>query len=247
MKTKKTGKTMRVAGLLLALVLVTSCFVGGTFAKYVTSDGGTDEARVAKFGVKVTATGDVFAEEYDAKDPKVEGYDGKVIAKSVISSDKTKHEKVVAPGTAKNDALTVSVTGTPEVAVEVKYEAHVTLNDALHTDHNWKLADDSYYCPLVITVNGTPYKGLDYASATEFEDAVEAAINGLTKNYPANTDLSQSGSKGVAISWEWPFEGATGAKGNQSDENDTYLGDQAANGKAATVGIVVATTVTQID
>lgn len=68
----------------------------------------------------------------------------------------------------------------------------------------------------------------------------------MTKNYPANTDLSQSGSKGVAISWEWPFEDtATGAK--QTDVKDTYLGDQAAAGKAATVGIVVATTVTQID
>lgn len=236
---------MRVAGLLLALVLVTSCFVGGTFAKYVTHGGGQEHARVAKFGVKVEAAGDVFATEYDAKDPKVQDYNGQVIAKSVISSDgKT---KLVAPGTAKNDALTVSVTGTPEVAVEVKYEAHVTLNDAILTDHNWKLADDSYYCPLVITVNGTKYNGLDYASATEFEDAVEGAINSLTKNYPANTDLSKSDSKGVAISWEWPFEGATGNVSNQSDENDTYLGDQAAAGKAATVGIVVATTVTQID
>lgn len=139
----------------------------------------------------------------------------------------------------------MSVTGTPEVAVEVKYEAHVTLNDAIHTDHNWKLADGSYYCPLVITVNGTAYKGLDYTTATEFEDAVEGAINGLTKNYPANTNLSQSGSKGVAISWEWPFEGGEGSK--QNDVKDTYLGDQAAAGKAATVGIVVATTVTQID
>ena len=58
---------MRVAGLLLALVLVTSCFVGGTFAKYVTSGGGTDHARVAKFGVTVKATGNdtMFATQYD--------------------------------------------------------------------------------------------------------------------------------------------------------------------------------------
>lgn len=238
---------MRVAGLLLALVLVTSCFVGGTFARYVTSDGGTDEARVAKFGVKVTATGDVFAEEYDAKDPKVEGYDGKVIAKSVISSDKTKHEKVVAPGTSKKDALTVSVTGTPEVAVKVEYQAHVTLhNDTNKTECNWKDENNKYYCPLVITVNGTPFKGLDYDSATAFEAAVEGAINGLTKNYPAGTVLDQSGSKGVAISWEWPFE-ATDKESKQSDVNDTWLGDKAAEGKAATVGIMVTTTVTQID
>ena len=106
---------MRVAGLLLALVLVTSCFVGGTFAKYVTHGGGTGDARVAKFGVTVTATGDVFAKEYDAKDPTVQDYNGQVIAKSVISSESTKD--VVAPGTAKNDALTVSVTGTPEVVI----------------------------------------------------------------------------------------------------------------------------------
>lgn len=238
---------MRVAGLLLALVLVTSCFVGGTFAKYVTSNGGQDSARVAKFGVEVTATGDVFAKEYDAKDPTVQDYNGEVIAKSVISSGTTDNDKVVAPGTAKENALTVSVTGKPEVAVEVKYEAHVTLNDTIHTDHNWKLADGGYYCPLVITVNGTEYNGLNYASATEFEDAVEGAINSLTKNYPANTDLGESGSKGVEISWKWPFEGATGSKGSQSDLNDTYLGNQAAEGNAATVGIIVATTVTQID
>lgn len=234
---------MRVAGLLLALVLVTSCFVGGTFAKYVTYGGGQDHARVAKFGVKVDAAGDVFAKEYDAKDPTVQDYNGQVIAKSVISSDGD--TKLVAPGTAKNDALTVSVTGTPEVAVKVEYVAHVTFNESLTEPDNWKDKDGHYYCPLVITVNGTAYKGLDYASATEFEDAVEGAINSLTKNYPANTDLSQSGSKGVAISWEWPFEGGEGSK--QTDVKDTYLGDQAAAGKAATVGIVVATTVTQID
>ncbi len=234
---------MRVAGLLLALVLVTSCFVGGTFAKYVTYGGGQEHARVAKFGVKVEAAGDVFAKEYDAKDPTVQDYNGQVIAKSVISSDGD--TKLVAPGTAKNDALTVSVTGTPEVAVKVEYVAHVTFNESLTEPDNWKDKDGHYYCPLVITVNGTPYNGLDYESATDFENAVEGAINGLTKNYPANTDLSQSGSKGVAISWEWPFEGGEGSK--QTDVKDTYLGDQAAAGKAATVGIVVATTVTQID
>ena len=53
---------MRVAGLLLALVLVTSCFVGGTFAKYVTGNYGEDNARVAKFGVAVQGTSDMFAD-----------------------------------------------------------------------------------------------------------------------------------------------------------------------------------------
>ena len=45
--TSKKNWTLRAAVLMLALVLITSCFVGGTFAKYVTSGSGTDSARVA--------------------------------------------------------------------------------------------------------------------------------------------------------------------------------------------------------
>lgn len=245
--TKKKNVLMRSAGLLLVLVLVTSCFVGSTFAKYVTSGGGTDEARVAKFGVKVTASSDMFAQEYATDDQGVVG----TISESVVSAanpGEQKRDKLVAPGTKKNDALTVSVTGTPEVAVEVKYEAHVTFSaDHNNAEGNWKDANKNYYCPLVITVNGTRFNGLDYESTTDFKNAIEAAINGLTEKYPANTDLSNSASKAVKISWEWPFENSTGAKGNQTDVNDTYLGDQAAAGNAATVGIMVTTTVTQID
>lgn len=53
--TSKKHWTLRAAGLLFALVLITSCFVGGTFAKYVTSKSASDIARVARFGVKITA------------------------------------------------------------------------------------------------------------------------------------------------------------------------------------------------
>ena len=56
----KKNWTMRAAVLLFALVLISSCFVGGTFAKYVTSAGGSATARVAKFGVTVTAANDTM-------------------------------------------------------------------------------------------------------------------------------------------------------------------------------------------
>ena len=71
--TSKKNWTMRAAVLMLVLVLITSCFVGGTFAKYVTSGSGTDSARVAKFGVTVTASGDLFAKEYATDDQTVVG------------------------------------------------------------------------------------------------------------------------------------------------------------------------------
>ena len=47
--TSKKNRTLRAAVLMLALVLITSCFVGGTFAKYVTSGEAGDNARVAKW------------------------------------------------------------------------------------------------------------------------------------------------------------------------------------------------------
>lgn len=228
---------MRVAGLLLALVLVTSCFVGGTFAKYVTSGGGQDHARVAKFGVTVTANGSTFAEEYLTDDGEVQG----TLMKSVVSS--VNKQKVVAPGTSGN-MTSVTLSGAPEVAVNVKYEATVELTGWTYNDGT----NDSFYCPLIITVGTDELKGTDYEDAEAFAAAVKAKIDGYSANYAANTNLGTNNNVKVpSVSWAWAFEGTTGEKYQQTDVKDTYLGDQAANGAAATVSLTVVTTVTQID
>lgn len=230
----KKNWTMRAAVLMLALVLITSCFVGGTFAKYVTAGNGTDTARVAKFGVEITASGDMFAAQYDAADPALTDYNGDAIAQSVISADGS---DVVAPGTSKSDVVTVSVSGTPEVAVQVKHTATVVLND------NWVDADGNYYCPLKITVGADTLYGMDYATAAEFAAAVKGKLDS-TENYKPNTDLGSAGIAAPAVSWAWDFEGTDG---KQTDEKDTFLGNKAAKGEAAEITITVATSVTQID
>ena len=99
--------------MLVALVLSTSCFVGSTFAKYVTNGDLTGSARVAKFGVNVTSNGSMFAKEYDTDTQNIVA----TIAKSVVSTD-----NVVAPGT-KGNAVSTTLSGTPEVAVKVDYDA----------------------------------------------------------------------------------------------------------------------------
>lgn len=209
---KKT-KLMRAALLLLVLTLITSCFVGGTFAKYVTKGNSTDSARVAKWGVEIAANGETFAKEYDS---------GATI-KTVIST-----KNVVAPGTSGSMAK-MTLTGTPEVAVKVSYVADFTVT-------GWAIDNNTYYCPLVITVNGTEFKGTDYTSAEDFKAKVETAINGYSKNYAANINLAGQGSDSLDISWKWAFEG--------NDENDTKLGNLET---APTVSLKVTTTVTQID
>lgn len=228
----RKNHTLKLAGILLVLVLVTSCFVGGTFAKYVTNGTGTDSARVAKFGVTVTANGTMFAKEYDTDTGNVKA----TIAKSVFSTD-----KVIAPGT-KGNMVSMTLAGTPEVAVNVKYAATVTLENWVYKAN--ESATEEFYCPIKIKVGNENYYGWDYNSAELFKNAVETAINGYSKNYAPGTALNTA--EAPVVSWAWAFEdSAAGAK--QTDVKDTYLGDQAANGNAATIALEVVTTVTQID
>lgn len=54
----KKNKTMRAASALLVAALLSTSIISGTFAKYTTGASAQDSARVAKWGVVVTATGD---------------------------------------------------------------------------------------------------------------------------------------------------------------------------------------------
>lgn len=219
----KKNKMMRIASVLLVAVILTTCAISGTFAKYVTSGNGTDTARVAKFGVTVSGTADTFKETY-AKDNT--GFT--LAANTVVST-----EDVVAPGTS-GSMVAFTITGTPEVAVRVAFTGTLELGD------KWVDAGSAYYCPIEVTVGDTTFKGTAYASANEFEAAVNAKIATYTNDYVAGTDLSTIDGDAPAISWKWAFEG-------NIDVKDTYLGDQAAVGNAATISLDVTATVTQID
>lgn len=235
--TSKKNWTLRAAVLMLALVLITSCFVGGTFAKYVTSGTGGDNARVAKWGVTVTAhkTGDIFAKSYD---------------NTVIADGEY---KVIAPGTKKDDAALVTLSGKPEVSVKVTYNA-----DSFSLTGNWKGDDDdAFYCPLIIKVAGkvgnevktTTINCLEKNSAAEVESAVQKAVADCSATYAPNTDLSTVDGDGLKISWEWPFEGGE-TNPKQNNEKDTYLGNQAATATGLNIPAIhvqVTATVTQID
>ena len=143
---KQNSKLMRASGILLVLTLITSCFVGGTFAKYVSEGTGEDSARVAKWGVKVEVTGDGFKPTY-GKDDMNAGLGGNM----VVSLD---NSNVVAPGT-KGTFGGVKISGQPEVAVKITTIADVQLS-------GWNVADDGeFYCPLKFTIGNTTITGLD--------------------------------------------------------------------------------------
>ena len=218
----KKNKMMRIASVLLVAVLMSTCAISGTFAKYVTSANSSDSARVAKFGVEITANGNIFAANYD---------------NTVTAEGGT--PDLVAPGTSGNLA-SMTLTGKPEVSVKVTYTGTVELS-------GWTNSGGKFYCPVKVNVAGTKLCGLDYASSDAFITAIQDNIASYSKTYGPNTDLSTVG-ESLAISWEWAYEDATTyLNGTQNDTDDTFLGDQAAASNASTILISLVTTVTQVD
>lgn len=205
----KRNTILRVSAILLVLTLLSTCVISGTFAKYTTSADANDDARIAKWGVVVEATAEAFTENDDD---------------TVISF--VSGENVLAPGTDGN-LCGLTITGQPEVAVKIDATAELELTD-------WAV-DSAYYCPLVITVGTTEFKGNDYADAEAFEKAVEDAI--VAEIAVASVDPNTNLADAVAVTWAWAYEG-------NDDVKDTALGNAAA---PATISIAVSVTVTQID
>lgn len=228
----KKNIMMRLSALLLVAVLLTTCVISGTFAKYTTADSATDTAKVAAWGIKLKVAGDDVL--YDDEKTGDE-----------VTAVKVTSNALAAPGTYQKLA-TVNLTGTPEVAYSITVDVDLTLanwasgkaDDPATTDVN-----ESVYCPVVFTVDGAEYK-IDATNKTTadleiaIENAIKSAICGeedgsATKNAG---DSVPTTANAVLIDWMWAF--------NVNDELDTVLGN--ADTKA-TIGFSLKVTVEQVD
>lgn len=104
----KKNVMMRIASVLLICVLVTTCGISGTFAKYVTTRTGSDEARVAKWGFGTTAIElELFATDYT----------------DAVSSET---DNIVAPGTGKEYTIVLIPAGQKAPEVTYSFDATIT-------------------------------------------------------------------------------------------------------------------------
>lgn len=231
----RKNKMMRTAAVLLVAVLLTTCAISGTFAKYTSTGSAQDSARVAKWGVTVTCTDlSAFSTQYSISESEANAKTAGINYSVSSSND------VIAPGTSGNLA-NFTLSGTPEVAVKVEYAATVTLS-------NWTV-NNTYYCPLIINVGGTEVKGTDYKNVSSFQTAIANEIAKHTSYIEAGKDLSKEENwDALDISWYWGFE--TTVEGSAQNENDTALGNAAADTDTAndpSFGISITVTVTQVD
>ena len=221
----KKNRTTKVAIILLALVLATTCFVGSTFAKYITAAEGEDSARVAKWGVTIVAESDVFAIEY-AED--VTPNTGTLSVKSDVD--------VVAPGTTGTATL-FTIAGVPEVDVQLDVSLGaikmVTLPaaDATYLNYNTPAVDDTYdlaedYKPVkwTLTKDGAAITNDSSVQLTGVNlDVINAYLEDeLSGKYEVeDADFADLVGE-YELSWTWAFDGV-------NDPADTTLGQIAAN------------------
>lgn len=223
------NRTMRVAVLMLALTLITSCFVGGTFAKYTTSGEAADSARVAKWGIVIDATsGDLFSNSYVNEDD-----DSLTTVYSTDADNDGERDLVVAPGTSGTGSV-VSILGASEVATKVTIDLQV--NDYVYL----KFADDTEYAPVVFSLIHN-YQNGAYSIAAAAEsvgvtctaiDADSEVITGSLADIQNVFAVLNSSMEYLApgyvfddtfeLGWSWAFE-------SSNDAYDTALGNLAAN------------------
>lgn len=205
----KINKMMRIASVLLVAVLLSTCAIFSTFAKYVTQATGSDNARVAYWGFEASNASIVFADLF------------KETYTNVNSSEPGK--AVIAPGTTGYGTFRFQYddrAAAPEVAYTFKV-------DTTGSDCAQEIQDNKniiwYLNDVKAGTNGT-------------WDELIAAIKLLSgdasgiKEYPAGQlPPAFNANQTYKISWEWLYEGGSnmylGDTLNQ-DQYDTYLGNK---------------------
>lgn len=107
------NKFLKIASLLVVVFLITTCVIGTTFAKYTTGSSGSDTAKVAKWGIEVSASGALFGKNYGESSTIVADGTAGITVKAGADYN------VVAPGTHNSVGFIVSISGTPEVSYKM--------------------------------------------------------------------------------------------------------------------------------
>ena len=186
----KKNSTLRVAALLLALTLITSCFVGSTFAKYVTGSSSQDTARIAHWGFDQVAEIDIenlFTHNDSA----------------IFEPDDENEPKRLAPGSRNCVSFAIAAKGVnaPEVAYSLTVSTEgSTENPTLPSNIKWYLGTEE----------------MQEGAATLTYPQLLENIRALSGNY----DAGQWPEHAVYyIGWEWPFNGSD-QPGFSVDTND---------------------------
>lgn len=226
----RKNKMMRAASGLLVAVLLSTCAISGTFAKYTTSTESTDNARVAVWGFNKDAVTelDLFDSSYGT---------------TVKAAD---NDNLIAPGTTKTGTFSI-INNAAATKPEVSYNFTVSvagsdIADTIKNNPNilWKLDEGTFgtwdqLMDSILSLSGTAttyVKGTTEAVTTKYNpgDVPEAFVKGKTHT----------------ITWKWIFDKDAETGAADKDTNDTDMGNTAVTTDTNVV-VKITVTATQID
>lgn len=224
-------KKTRIVGLLLVFVLVTSCFVGGTFAKYASTGSGSDNAAVAKWsilvkGTEIAVTGDPETVTFDLFNTvrDTDSVDGDEDDDADVANASSSDHTLIAPGTC--GSFTLDIVNNSEVTAQ--YTISLSENNASEIPLQYSVNETDWYDSIEIL--------MDNDATSDELDKQRIEMLGVSGNSDSKT-----------IYWRWVFEGITnGAHTGQTDASDTNLGITA-QGTAPKVTVTATITVEQVD
>lgn len=228
----KKNKMMRLASILLVVTLLSTSVISGTFAKYTTTNTAKDTARVAKWGVVITAQGNLYGKNYATSTESIPTTDTRAGNLSVMSSNDS---KVLAPGTKSEHGLSFDLNGTPEVRTEVTVTAsaqdiylaagsyavmqEIPVDDVsfadLKTTGLYTTADEGLTYTLVDRSTGSYDKTATYYALTDFVKLAAAyypVVYANTNAEATNANITEIAKKIVNLNGTAPDTDNTTAK-----------------------------------
>ena len=232
----RKNKMMRAASGLLVAVLLSTCAISGTFAKYTTSVSSSDKARVAKWGFNESTINltDLFSNAYVDETATYGATGNKVNAA-------TERADLIAPGTTGSAKFSFVYGGDGAAnAPEVAYKFTVDTNGSKcdpdiqsNTNIKWQLDNGTWGTWTDLIANIKKLSG-DVSGEKEYKPQELPTDFGTTN--PNHT-----------ITWKWIFdENANNTETDtvNKDATDTSMGNAT---ELAEVELKITVTATQID
>lgn len=209
MKKQSRDKTLRRAGIVSVLVLVTLSLVGGTLAKYTGTGGGTAEARVAKFKV----SGGEFDSEAFNLDSLKDNWPGE---KPVIIDGEIDYpgkEYHVWSNNTDTELLAPGTSG--QFMIDLVNDSEVTVNATLKISQDEGATIPIEYSLISYDASGKVSATTKWADLTALNTALSNSSITLDKGTATQT---------VTVCWRWLYERGTGdAEIAINDAADTEL------------------------
>ena len=194
----KTNKFLRIASVLLIAVLLTTCVISGTFAKYISTAEAQDSARVAKWSFKVggqdiaqseAITFDLFNTVADT-----DTVDGDDANDADVKDGAT--ETIIAPGTKGNFAI--EITNASEVSATYAIDFELVNANNIPLEFSLTGADDSWEADIA-DINVAAKKLMYDSNNTATVNVYWRWVFGDSANNDTDTALGAAGTATATV------------------------------------------------